>query len=70
MSETATATGSAKEAEALMREICLSPMQGNVGVGANEWFVVIYGRRKRPPVTRWLGWPVRYNIGGGRPRAY
>lgn len=65
-----TATGSADEAMALLRELRLEPMQGNVSVGKREWIVMIYARQKRPALKRYLGWPVRYHIGGGMPRAY
>ena len=55
---------------ALLRELRLTPAQGNVAVGDREWIVMIYGQHKRPAITRWRGWPVRYDIGGGMPVAY
>ena len=64
-----TATGSEEEAMALMCELRLTPLAGVVGVGAAEWIVIIYERCKRPALTHWLGWPVKYRIGGGMPRA-
>jgi hypothetical protein len=63
------ATGSSAEAEALMEEINLKLGQGTVCWGADEWFVIIFESRKKPPVTMWLDCPVTYHIGGGMPRA-
>lgn len=65
-----TATGSADEAVALLKECGLHYSQATVAVGSREWIVMIFEWRKRPPIKRWLGWPVRYMLGGGMPRAH
>lgn len=65
-----TATGSTEEAVALLKACGLTYRQGNVAVADNEWIVMIYEWRKRPPIKRWLGWPVRYMLGGGLPRPF
>ena len=65
-----TATGSAEEASALMRELGITPMQGCVAVGQRQWIVMTWEWRKLPRITRWLGWPVRYRMGGGPPQAF
>lgn len=65
-----TATGSTEEATALLKACGANMVDGAVMVGEREWIVMFYGQRKRPPITRWMGWPVRYMMNGGRPRAY
>lgn len=66
----AKATVSPEEAEALLRELGLTTRQACVGVALQSWLVMIYLPMKRPRITRWLGWPVEYEIGIGQPKPF
>lgn len=53
----------------LLRELRITPSQGCVGIGERCFFVMIFARVNRPPMTKFRGWPIRYHIGGGIPEA-
>ncbi len=56
-------------AEQLQSRLGLRCNQGAVGVGKDEWIVIIFNKVKQPEIKEFAGWPVRYVIGGGQPRA-
>ena len=68
-SDTPSTTGSSEDALALRKELGIRRDQGGVGIGDGEWLVIIFDKVKKPPIIKWKGWPVRYHIGGGMPRA-
>lgn len=53
----------------LMRELHITPQTGAAGITGSGFFVMIYAKVKRPAMVKFRGWPVRYFIGGGIPRA-
>jgi hypothetical protein len=53
----------------LQKELGIDNWDGNVGLTANGFFVMIYDKVKKPPLIKWMGRPVKYFIGGGMPAA-
>lgn len=53
----------------LLSVLGLTYHDATVGLGCDEWLVIIYEPRPEPDVKHWSGFPVRYSIGGGRPEA-
>ena len=60
---------SEQDCRELLRELRLAPSQGCVGIGERGFFVMIFGKVRKPPMTKFRGWPIRYHIGGGIPEA-
>jgi hypothetical protein len=58
------------DALALLKELGLTYHDGAIGTAEAGFFVIIFCNRKKPPLTKFRGWPIRYSIGGGMPRAH
>ena len=54
----------------LLSELRLTPSQAFVGIGWDNFFVIIYADKKRPAMIRFRGFPIEYSMGGGMPLAY
>ena len=59
----------ADDCNALLAELRLTPTTGCIGISSEGFFVIIFQRVKKPPLIKFRGWPIRYHIGGGMPRA-
>lgn len=53
----------------LMDHIGITFLEGTIAVASDRYIVYIYKNVKKPPVIKWLGWPVEYRIGIGEVQA-
>lgn len=65
-----TAQPTVDDCYALHAELRLTSVTGCVGISVDGFFVIIFQNVKKPPLIKFRGWPIKYSIGGGMPRAF
>jgi len=58
-----------EKAQALIAQLGLDPLVGNVGAGSDRLYVYLYGRWTGPRPTEFQGTPVEWHAMSGRPKA-